>query len=109
MTTRRSGHTVAIWRPQPSTDPLTFLLAALADREDLAWQDLALCAETDPDSFYVEKGGDTRPAKRVCMRCEVRVQCLEYALERDERYGIWGAKSERERRIIKRQREQEAA
>ncbi|WP_180357681.1 WhiB family transcriptional regulator [Streptomyces sp. NP160] len=66
------------------------------------WQERALCAQTDPESFFPEKGGSTREAKRVCMSCEVRVPCLEYALANDERFGIWGGLSERERRRVKR-------
>ncbi|MDX6335165.1 MAG: WhiB family transcriptional regulator, redox-sensing transcriptional regulator, partial [Streptosporangiaceae bacterium] len=50
-----------------------------------------------------EKGGSTREAKKVCRGCEVRVECLEYALEHDERFGIWGGLSERERRRMKRE------
>ena len=57
---------------------------------ELEWQERALCAQTDPEAFFPEKGGSTREAKRVCMSCEVRVQCLDYALENDERFGIWG-------------------
>lgn len=34
--------------------------------------------------------------------CDVRDQCLEYALQNDERFGIWGGLSERERRKLKR-------
>ena len=68
---------------------------------ELEWQERALCAQTDPEAFFPEKGGSTREAKRVCMSCEVRVQCLEYALENDERFGIWGGLSERERRRVK--------
>jgi WhiB family redox-sensing transcriptional regulator len=41
-------------------------------------------------------------AKRVCLSCEVRQECLEYALAHDERFGIWGGLSERERRRLKR-------
>lgn len=67
-----------------------------------AWQDRALCAQTDPEAFFPEKGGSTREAKRVCRSCEVRAECLEYALEHDERFGIWGGLSERERRRLKR-------
>ncbi|WP_417562212.1 WhiB family transcriptional regulator [Microbacterium sp.] len=68
----------------------------------LAWQADALCAQTDPEAFFPEKGGSTRDAKRVCASCEVRAQCLEYALQNDERFGIWGGLSERERRKLKR-------
>jgi len=67
------------------------------------WQDRALCAQTDPEAFFPEKGGSTREAKKVCRACEVRAECLEYALERDERFGIFGGLSERERRRMKRE------
>lgn len=65
------------------------------------WQARALCAQTDPDAFFPEKGGSTRQAKRICQSCEVKGECLEYALDHDERYGIWGGLSERERRKLK--------
>ncbi|MGB3896846.1 MAG: WhiB family transcriptional regulator [Mycolicibacter sinensis] len=66
------------------------------------WQDRALCAQTDPEAFFPEKGGSTREAKKICQRCSVRSECLEYALAHDERFGIWGGLSERERRRLKR-------
>jgi WhiB family redox-sensing transcriptional regulator len=69
--------------------------------EELAWQERALCAQTDPEAFFPEKGGSTREAKRVCMSCDVRPECLSYALANDERFGIWGGLSERERRRVK--------
>lgn len=72
------------------------------DEGPLAWQERALCAQTDPEAFFPEKGGSTREAKRVCATCEVREECLEYALANDERFGIWGGLSERERRKLKR-------
>lgn len=68
----------------------------------LAWQADALCAQTDPEAFFPEKGGSTRDAKRICTTCDVRGECLEYALQNDERFGIWGGLSERERRKLKR-------
>jgi WhiB family redox-sensing transcriptional regulator len=71
------------------------------DDEEPDWRDMALCAETDPEEFFPEKGGSVRAAKKVCRGCEVRIQCLEYALENDERHGIWGGLSERERRRVK--------
>jgi WhiB family redox-sensing transcriptional regulator len=70
--------------------------------EELSWQERALCAQTDPEAFFPEKGGSTREAKRICVGCEVRVECLDYALANDERFGIWGGLSERERRRLKR-------
>ncbi len=71
------------------------------DAEEFGWQERALCAQTDPEAFFPEKGGSTREAKRVCLTCDVRGDCLEYALANDERFGIWGGLSERERRKLK--------
>src|SRR4051794_24716191 len=81
-------------------------LLALVEDEDtdegiLGWQERALCAQTDPEAFFPEKGGSTREAKKVCLSCDVRGECLEYALQNDERFGIWGGLSERERRKLK--------
>jgi len=78
-------------------------LAALFGLPDeSSWQERALCAQTDHEAFFPEKGGSTREAKRICTGCEVRSECLEYALSKDERFGIWGGLSERERRRLKR-------
>jgi WhiB family transcriptional regulator, redox-sensing transcriptional regulator len=71
------------------------------DEGELSWQERALCAQTDPEAFFPEKGGSTREAKKVCVGCDVRSECLEYALAKDERFGIWGGLSERERRKLK--------
>jgi WhiB family transcriptional regulator, redox-sensing transcriptional regulator len=70
--------------------------------EEPGWQEQALCAQTDPEAFFPEKGGSTREAKRICAGCEVRAECLDYALAHDERFGIWGGLSERERRRLRR-------
>ncbi len=86
-------------------DPVRLGLPGIRPTEDdgaLAWQADALCAQTDPEAFFPEKGGSTRDAKRICTACEVRTECLEYALENDERFGIWGGLSERERRRLRR-------
>jgi WhiB family transcriptional regulator, redox-sensing transcriptional regulator len=96
---RSGGHAEA---PQPN---VWIGLPGLADPLDvdgeLAWQVDALCAQTDPEAFFPEKGGSTRDAKKVCSACTVRSECLEYALGNDERFGIWGGLSERERRRLR--------
>jgi WhiB family transcriptional regulator, redox-sensing transcriptional regulator len=71
--------------------------------EEQSWQERALCAQTDPEAFFPEKGGSTREAKKVCTTCDVKQECLEYTLMHDERFGIWGGLSERERRRLKKQ------
>jgi WhiB family redox-sensing transcriptional regulator len=71
--------------------------------DESGWHERALCSQTDPEAFFPEKGGSTREAKKICVGCEVRDECLEYALENDERFGIWGGLSERERRRLRRE------
>lgn len=81
---------------------VSFTMIAGDEEDPGSWQARALCAQTDPEAFFPEKGGSTREAKSVCKMCEVTQECLEYALAHDERYGIWGGLSERERRRLKR-------
>lgn len=68
------------------------------------WQEQSLCKEADPEQFFPEKGGATALAKKLCKGCPVKAQCLEFALTNDERFGIWGGLSERERRKLNRRR-----
>jgi WhiB family redox-sensing transcriptional regulator len=88
------GLTQPVWIGLPRTEDFD-------DEGELGWQTDALCAQTDPEAFFPEKGGSTRDAKKVCGACNVRSQCLEYALANDERFGIWGGLSERERRRLR--------
>ena len=67
----------------------------------LVWRDDALCAQVDPEAFFPEKGGSTRDAKKICDSCEVRGECLKYALENEEQFGVWGGLSAKERRKLK--------
>ncbi len=68
------------------------------------WQTDALCAQTDPEAFFPDKGGSTLNAKKICDSCDVTEDCLEYALENNEKGGIWGGLAERERQALRRQR-----
>jgi len=83
-----------VWLPIPG-------FPGAEDEGELGWQTEALCAQTDPEAFFPEKGGSTRDAKKVCASCTVRSECLDYALANDERFGIWGGMSERERRRLR--------
>lgn len=69
---------------------------------DLNWQEQALCAQTGADFFFPEPGSSVREAKLICGMCEMRPACLEYALANDERFGVWGGLSERERLHLRR-------
>ena len=68
------------------------------------WSLKAVCLDAEPETFFPEKGGSTREAKRICAECPVSDECLEYAIEYNERFGIWGGKSTIERNKEKRER-----
>ena len=77
----------------------------VAGREPIdSWRDLAACAGLDVRLFYPDTGKRSTAALTVCSGCWVRGDCLEYALARDEAHGVWGGKTEDERRAIRRAR-----
>ena len=76
----------------------------MSGMEDRGWQSRANCMGVDPDLFFPERGASTREAKEVCRGCVVKDDCLEYALDNGEKFGIWGGMSERERRRLRRAR-----
>ena len=79
----------------------------MLDIYDLAnnkWKLRGACRGLDADIFFPDRGASTRLAKTVCRRCEVQEECLEYAVNNREKFGIWGGLSERERRAIRKQR-----
>jgi WhiB family redox-sensing transcriptional regulator len=65
------------------------------------WTDDAICAQTDPEVFYPEKGVNPEKAKRICRSCPVVAECLEFALTTYQGFGVWGGKSPIERREIR--------
>jgi WhiB family transcriptional regulator, redox-sensing transcriptional regulator len=85
------------------------VLTIAIDKELYAvdWRHRAECLDEDPELFFPI--GNTGPAllqieeaKAVCRRCEVREQCLAWALEAGQDHGVWGGLSEDERRALKR-------
>lgn len=72
------------------------------------WMARGRCQEVDPDLFFPDQGGDFRPAKQICAGCPVKVACLEYALDHDERFGIYGGLSAKERRREQQRRNRQA-
>jgi WhiB family redox-sensing transcriptional regulator len=66
------------------------------------WLDAGACRTEDPELFFpiTASGPSARQidaAKAVCHRCGVQDQCLHYALESHQSYGVWGGTSEEER------------
>lgn len=68
------------------------------------WRNRSNCLGVDPDLFFPARGASLVEAKAVCAACVVRDQCLDHALTKPEKFGVWGGASERERRRLRRQR-----
>ncbi len=67
------------------------------------WASRGACRQEDPDLFFpIASTGPAlaqiAAAKTVCGRCEVRPDCLAYAIESGQDCGIWGGMTEEERR-----------
>lgn len=71
---------------------------------DNEWMADGKCREMPPETFFPSDGVGVIRAQRVCATCPVATQCLEYALTNHIDHGVWGGKSERERRRILRAR-----
>ena len=82
--------------------------ASSASSDPDVWRDRGACRGLDPGVFYPETDEDALAAKAVCGVCDVRSSCLEHALNRREKQGVWGGATERERRRIIRQRRRSA-
>jgi WhiB family redox-sensing transcriptional regulator len=62
----------------------------------------AACAETDPEAWFPEQGDyDLSRVKRICAGCEIRIECLAWALATREQYGVWAGTTPRQRRRIR--------
>jgi len=76
------------------------------------WQAQGACRDMDSNMFYYEdqergpcKEQRIAKAKAICETCKVKTECLEFAIQINERYGIWGGTTEEERQSIKRRRQ----
>lgn len=69
---------------------------------DQDWQAQARCQGLDPDQFFVRGASQARRAIRICDRCTVRTDCLQYALDNRVDFGVWGGMTERQRRAYQR-------
>jgi hypothetical protein len=68
----------------------------------------ALCKGADPGLWFPGRGGSPEAAKAVCRSCPARVPCLEWAVQADERSGVWGGVGPDERALLRRDRLQGA-
>lgn len=65
---------------------------------EMDWTAYARCREADGEQFFVRGSAQAQKAIRICNRCTVREECLDYALENAVDFGVWGGLTERQRR-----------
>ena len=72
---------------------------------DQDWRSQSACLSADPELFFPLSSmgpslGQLAEAKKVCGRCPVRTECLEFALSTHQVHGVWGGTSEDERKRL---------
>jgi WhiB family redox-sensing transcriptional regulator len=73
------------------------------------WRTAGSCLAADPELFFPITSAAMAPeqvaeALRICGRCQVREQCLEFAMDNSETHGIWGGTTPEERTRDRRRR-----
>jgi WhiB family transcriptional regulator, redox-sensing transcriptional regulator len=84
------------------------MLPQLSAQRSTDWQQHGLCRAEDSSVFFAPAHFEHKPereareakAKAICARCPVRLECLDWALETREPFGVWGGYSESERKQI---------
>jgi WhiB family redox-sensing transcriptional regulator len=76
-------------------DPVVFLPVPVT--EERPWMVFSACRDADPDLFFPATPDESAHALALCAVCPVRLDCLEYALDARERFGIWGGSTEKQR------------
>lgn len=71
------------------------------DYREHDWLEYAYCKGLDPDIFFANSEPEQLEAARICGGCAVRAECLEYALITNQKDGVWGGTTEREREGIR--------
>ena len=82
-----------------TTDPI-FRMMAVPISDERPWLVFSACRHADPDLFFPSSREETQHALSICASCPVRPECLDYALETGERFGIWGGLTEKKRRKV---------
>jgi WhiB family redox-sensing transcriptional regulator len=97
--------------PQAPTEEVATNMAELTAEMIDEWQEQALCRDYDNIIFFgdegeseLEKQGREARAKAICKTCPVLEPCLEFAMETNQKYGIWGGLTAKERASLKRRR-----
>jgi WhiB family redox-sensing transcriptional regulator len=104
----QAAYDEVFWRPAPAarvpgSSPVFTVASELLGERGPKWMDDGACRSPEHPQriFFPGRGDPTAPGKAVCRSCPVVEECLDYALSKPERFGIWGGLSEAERRQIR--------
>jgi WhiB family redox-sensing transcriptional regulator len=70
--------------------------------EEKPWATFAACRGGEGMTFFPQGKAEEEAALAVCAVCPVREECLDHALATNERFGIWGGTTEKQRRALAR-------
>src|SRR5687768_509839 len=77
-------------------------MAAPLPHFDPEWREYASCKGMDPSVFFFEDTSPNHQARRTCIACPVRIDCLEYATEHEKDWGVWAGVTARVRLTLRR-------
>ena len=73
---------------------------ASRNKINLKWQKDSECSRPENtelrDFFFSTKAAEKYQAKNLCFLCPVRKECIQWALEHKQIWGVWGGKDEGE-------------
>jgi WhiB family redox-sensing transcriptional regulator len=66
------------------------------------WRTDAACKGEPTEVWFATQGHGVKVAKRICGTCPVRNDCLRWAVDQHINHGIYGGRTPRERRMLRR-------
>jgi WhiB family redox-sensing transcriptional regulator len=66
------------------------------------WREQAACKGEPTEVWFATQGHGVKVAKRICNTCPVRIDCLRWAVDEQINHGIFGGRTPRERRMLRR-------
>lgn len=80
-------------------------LGARANPPVAGYPDIACRDLERPEVFFPAHGGRADRARAICELCPHQQECLDWALETRQSFGVWGGKSAEERAEMLKPRE----
>ena len=75
-------------------------MLAVPITEERPWLVFSACRDAEPELFFPSTREQADTALSICASCPVQPECLEYAMEAGERFGIWGGLTEKGRKKL---------